>query len=90
MKNKKLSQWQDSSIYLMIIGFLVIILSFYQPILSVIGIALIGYLIFHNIKSINRKEKEFKKYIEGLSDEFELALRLNEGDLSQQAGWDYS
>lgn len=75
MKNRKILQWQDSYIYLIIIGFLIIIISFYQPILSVIGIVLIGYLIFHNIKSTHRKEREFKKYVEGLSDEFESATK---------------
>ncbi len=75
MKNRKILQWQDSYIYLIIIGFLIIIISLYQPILSVIGIVLIGYLIFHNIKSTHRKEREFKKYVEGLSDEFESATK---------------
>ncbi|WP_406243115.1 DHH family phosphoesterase [Tissierella carlieri] len=75
MKNKKIFEWQDSYIYLITIGLLIIVLSFYQPILSVIGIVLIGYLIFYNIRSVGRREKEFKKYVEGLGDEFESATK---------------
>ncbi|SHF00267.1 DHH family phosphoesterase [Tissierella praeacuta] len=75
MKNKKILLWQDSYIYLIAIGVLVIILSLYQPILSVLGIILIAYLIIYNIKSANKKEKEFQRYIEGLGDEFESATK---------------
>ncbi|WP_313755885.1 DHH family phosphoesterase [Tissierella sp.] len=75
MKNKKILLWQDSYIYLIAIGVLVIILSLYQPILSVLGIVLIAYLIIYNIKSANKKEKEFQRYIEGLGDEFESATK---------------
>ena len=75
MKNKNIFRWLDSNVYLIIIGFLIIILGFYQPILLIIGAILMGYLIFYNIKSLNRKEKEFEKYVEGLADEFESATK---------------
>lgn len=75
MKKKKILQWEDTHIYLIIIGFLNIIMGFYQPLLSLMGFILLGYLIFHNIKSLKRKTKEFQKYIEGLSDEFDSATK---------------
>ena len=75
MKEKKPVILSDTTIYLIIIALLLIILAFYQPILSVVGLLLLGYLIFHNIKSISRERKEFTKYIEGLTDEFESATK---------------
>ncbi len=75
MNNKNIIQWLDSNFYLIIICLLIIILGIYQPILFIIGAILMGYLIFHNIKSLNRKENEFKRYVEGLSDEFESATK---------------
>lgn len=75
MKSKKIFQWSDSSIYLIIIGVLILILSFYQPILALMGAILLGYLIFYTIKNLRREEEEFKKYVEGLSDEFESATK---------------
>lgn len=75
MKDRKPILLSDTTIYLIIIGILLIVLAFYQPILSVIGVAFLGYLIFYNIKSISRKRKEFTKYIEGLTDEFESATK---------------
>ncbi|WP_353097456.1 DHH family phosphoesterase [Tissierella praeacuta] len=75
MKNKKILPWQDSYIYLITTGLLVVILSLYQPILFIIGVMLIVYLVIYSIKSFNRKENEFRRYIEGLGDEFESATK---------------
>ena len=74
MKNKIL-KWLNDYLYLLVIEFLTIIIGLYQPILGAIGGILLGYLIFHNIKNIKRKEEEIKKYVEGLSDEFESATK---------------
>lgn len=75
MNNKKKLQWEDSNNYLIIIGILVFIIGFYQPLLALIGVILLGYLVFYNIKSIYRKKLEFESYIEGLGDEFESATK---------------
>lgn len=75
MNNKKKLQWEDTNNYLIIIGILVFIIGFYQPILALIGVILLGYLVFYNIKSIYRKKLEFEAYIEGLGDEFESATK---------------
>ena len=75
MKNKKKLKWEDTNNYLIIIGILVFIIGFYQPLLALIGVILLGYLIFYNIKSIYRKKVEFESYIEGLGDEFESATK---------------
>ena len=39
------------------------------------GFLVFGYLIFYNIKNISRERREFIKYIEGLTDEFESATK---------------
>lgn len=75
MNNKKKLQWEDSNNYLIIIGILVFIIGFYQPLLALIGVILLGYLVFYNIKSIYRKKLEFESYVEGLGDEFESATK---------------
>lgn len=75
MSEKKKFQWSDSYVYLIIIGFLVIVLGFYQPILFIIGAVLLGYLIFYNIKNLKSKKRELEKYVEGLSSEFESATK---------------
>lgn len=74
MKNKIL-KWLNDYLYLLVIGVLNIIIGFYQPILGTIGGILLGYLIYHNIKNIRKKNDEFKKFVEGLSDEFESATK---------------
>ena len=75
MDNKKILEWFENNIYLIIIGILVVIVSIYQPMLSVIGIILFAYLIFHSIKNTHKQEKAFKKHVEGLADEFESATK---------------
>ncbi|NLW22620.1 MAG: phosphoesterase [Tissierellia bacterium] len=71
MVGKNLFKWKDSKVYLIIIGCLIAIIAFYQPILALLlAIALI-YLIYHYIVTIRDKEKEWAKYIEGLQEEFD-------------------
>ncbi|MCK9444685.1 MAG: DHH family phosphoesterase [Tissierellaceae bacterium] len=75
MRNNRVLKWFDNNIYLVVIGGLVIILGLFQPILGAIGGLLLGYLIFHNVKNMHRKEQEFTRYVESLSNEFESATK---------------
>ncbi|MDR7857349.1 DHH family phosphoesterase [Tissierella sp.] len=75
MKKKLEFKWEDSYVYLIVIGVLNIIMAFHQPLLSFIGFILLGYLIFHNIKSNIRKRRELVKFVEGLSNEFDSATK---------------
>lgn len=75
MKEKKPLVLSDTIIFLAVIGVLVIILAFYQPVLAVVGAILLGYLIFYSIRSASREREEFVKYIEGLTDEFDSATK---------------
>lgn len=75
MRNNRVLKWFDNNIYLVVIGGLIIILGLFQPILGAIGGLLLGYLIFHNVKNLHKKEQEFTRYVESLSNEFESATK---------------
>lgn len=75
MKDKKPLILSDTIMQLGVIFVLLIILVFYQPVIALFGFLVFGYLIFYNIKNISRERKEFIKYIEGLTDEFESATK---------------
>lgn len=75
MKEKKPLILSDTIIYLAVIAILLIVLAFYQPVLSVVGVLLLGYLIFFSIRIASKERKDFINYIEGLSDEFESATK---------------
>ncbi|MBU5439352.1 DHH family phosphoesterase [Tissierella sp. MSJ-40] len=75
MGNKNLFNWSDTKVYLIIIGVLLLIIAFYQPVLALIGTILLGYLIYYYVKSIHQKKEELTKYIEGLTDEFDSATK---------------
>ena len=75
MKSGKNLQWEDINIYLIAIGILTLILWFYQPLIGLISTIVLGYLIFHSIKSRQRINKQLKEYVEGLSDEFDSATK---------------
>lgn len=65
----------DTKIHLVLIGILVFILAFYQPIIASIGVIILLYLIYHYWKNARIKREEWVKYIEGLTDEFESATK---------------
>ena len=75
MKNKRDLIGSESNLQLFFIGILLLGLAFYQPLISIIGFIILGYLIFRNIKSAGIEKKKFIKYIEGLSDEFDSATK---------------
>ncbi|RKD32085.1 DHH family phosphoesterase [Thermohalobacter berrensis] len=65
----------DTKIYLWIIGILLFIIAFYEPIISAIGIIVLIYLIYYHWKNIHLKKVEWTKYIEGLTKEFDSATK---------------
>jgi c-di-AMP phosphodiesterase-like protein len=75
MDYKNLFKWKDTKIYLIIIGCLIAIVAYYQPVLAFVWTIALAYLVYHYIKTINDKEKEWTKYIEGLSEEFDSATK---------------
>ncbi len=75
MNSKNLFSWSDTKIYLIIIGLMVSVIAFYEPVLALIGGILLAYLIYYNLKKIHEKNKEWAKYLEELSDEFDSATK---------------
>ncbi|WFA08360.1 DHH family phosphoesterase [Tissierella sp. Yu-01] len=75
MKNKKLFKWSDAKLYLIVIAVLVGIIAIYQPILAIIGALVLGYIVFYSFRSVQEKNKDFTRYIEDLTDEFDSATK---------------
>lgn len=75
MENKNLFKWKDTKLYLIIIGCLIAIIAYYQPILAFVWAIALAYLIYHYNKTIHDKEREWTKYIEGLAEEFDSATK---------------
>lgn len=77
MKNKKILDLiaPDTKVYLWIIGVLLVILSFYEPIIAFLGVILLGYLIFYYWRNVHIKKEEWTKYIESLTEELDSATK---------------
>ncbi len=75
MKDKKSLILSEVNIQLIAIAILLIIIAFYQPLLSILGFFVLGYLIFRSIKSTIKERKRFTEYMESLSDEFDSATK---------------
>lgn len=75
MENRGLFNWKDLKLYLIIMGCLIGIIAYYHPILAITWAGVLAYLIYHYNKIIQNKEKEWIKYIEGLSEEFDSTIK---------------
>lgn len=77
MENKKYLKFitPETKIHLVIIGVLVFLFIFYQPIIALLGAIVLIYLIYYHWKNIHIKKEEWVKYIEGLGEEFESATK---------------
>ena len=75
MDNRGLFNWKDFKLYLIIMCCLIGVIAYYQPILAVTWAGVLAYLIYRYNKIIQNKEKEWVKYIEGLSEEFDSAIK---------------
>ncbi len=75
MKNKSFLSWSDTKLYLIVIAVMVIIIAFYQPVLALIGGIILAYLVFYDFRNIHEKNKEWAKYVEELSYEFDSATK---------------
>ena len=63
------------NLYLIVIGFLVAIIAYYDKILGVLGIVILLGLLFYNWFSDRAKSKKWRKYIENLSTNIDSAAR---------------
>ncbi|HWQ30489.1 MAG TPA: DHH family phosphoesterase [Negativicutes bacterium] len=65
----------DVSISLWIIAVAVVIVGYYNFLLGVVGVLLLGYLIYHNLQAASRKKEELRLYIENLSENVDTATK---------------
>lgn len=68
-------KWTDSKLYLIVIGVMVLILAFYQPIIAFLMGLVLAYLLYYDYSRIKNREDELKKYVEGLSQDFDSAAK---------------
>ncbi len=65
----------DSNIYLWIIGFCSIVISYYNLMLGLFAITVLIYLAYFNFKEKNQKKEELRLHIEKLSDKVDSATK---------------
>ncbi|GAU77849.1 DHH family phosphoesterase [Fusibacter sp. 3D3] len=77
MGNSKLGNpfKEPLNLYLIVIGFLVAIIAYYDKILGVLGIVVLLGLLFYNWFSDRAKSRKWRKYIENLSTNIDSAAR---------------
>ncbi|NLJ78509.1 MAG: phosphoesterase [Tissierellia bacterium] len=75
MKESNIFNWKDTKVYLIVIGCLIAIIGYYQPILALIWAIALAYLIYHYIRTIDDKEREWTRYIEELVEEFDSVTK---------------
>lgn len=77
MSNKRIFKYliPDTKIYLWIIGVLIGIISIYEVKIALVGLLVLGYLIYYHWKNVHLKKVEWTKYIEGLTKEFDSATK---------------
>src|SRR5690606_7900814 len=71
----KLYTWADNRIYLIIMGLMVAIIAFFQPIVAFVMALVVGYMVYYTHKKIDEKNRELAKYIESLSHTFDSAAK---------------
>ncbi len=76
MNNKMTNPFKESlNYYIIVIGFLIAAIAYYNRILGLIGLALMLILVFFNWYSNRSKNKKWRKYIENLSTNIDSAAR---------------
>ncbi|NLX61643.1 MAG: phosphoesterase [Tissierellia bacterium] len=75
MRDNDFLKRKDGKRYLVFIGILIAIIAYYRPILAVFSAVALIYLIYKYIVDINNMEKEWTKYIEGLTEEFDSVTK---------------
>ncbi len=65
----------DTKIYMFIISAFIVVISYYNRIIGVVGVLLLAYLIYYNLKISNIRREEWTRYIEGLSSDIDSATK---------------
>lgn len=67
--------FNDTTLYLWIIAISIVIISFYNIYMGILGFFIVGFLIYHYIKTVIRKKEELRQYIENLSESVDTATK---------------
>ncbi|SFI22439.1 c-di-AMP phosphodiesterase, consists of a GGDEF-like and DHH domains [Tindallia magadiensis] len=65
----------DTRIYMIIITVLILLIGYYNRSIGVVGVFLLAYLLYYNLKISNMKKKEWAEYIERLSSDIDSATK---------------
>lgn len=65
----------NTKIYLFIIGLYTSVMFFYDYVLGIVGLVILGGLIYYNLLNIKTRRNEWTKYIENLSSNLGLATK---------------
>ena len=65
----------DTRIYLIIIFIFILVVFYYNKVIGVMGIFLLAYLIYYNLKASDIKREEWTRYIEKLSSDMDSATK---------------
>lgn len=66
---------KDGKTYLIFIGILIAIIAYYRPILAILSAIALAYLIYKYIVDMKNMEKEWTRYIESLTEEFDSVTK---------------
>ncbi len=75
MKGKHIFSLKDGKVYLIFIGVLIAIISYYQPVLAVLLALALVYLIYKYVRTIRDREREWTRYLESLTEEFDSVTK---------------
>jgi len=65
----------DTRIYLIILFVFILIVSYYNKSIGIVGIFLLAYLIYYNLKISNIRREEWTRYVEDLSSDIDSATK---------------
>ncbi|SCY62087.1 DHH family phosphoesterase [Alkaliphilus peptidifermentans] len=65
----------DTRIYMIIISAFIIAMAYYNHIIAIIGVFVLAYLIYYNLRISNIRREEWTRYIEGLSSDIDSATK---------------
>lgn len=75
MRDSDFLNRKDGKTYLIFIGVLIAIIAYYRPFLAILSAIALAYLIYKYVVDINNMEKEWTKYIESLTEEFDSVTK---------------
>ncbi len=75
MRNKNIFSLKDGKVYLIFIGLLIAIIAYYQPVLAVLLALALIYLVYQYVLTIRDREREWTKYLETLTEEFDSVTK---------------